>query len=198
MKRVAIVLLAALSAGALAACETATPYQPVARGTAQSGGYAEIKLEDNRWRVTFQGNTETPRDTVETYLLYRAAELTLAQGFDWFEATDRDIDKQVETVVSPDPWGYGYGWRPYWRFYGGWGGRWSDPFYAWGPADVTTYERYEAAAEVVMGHGPKPAGDRRAFDAREVVANLGSHIVRPKDAASQPPSSPPPSGPGSI
>jgi hypothetical protein len=193
MKRAVLILFTALSLGALSACETATPYQPVASGNAQSGGYSETRLEANRWRVTFQGNTLTSRSTVENYLLNRAAELTVAQGFDWFETTDRNTDKKTETYVTPDPWGYGYGWHPYWRYYGrhGWVGYgdpfFGDPFYRgpfhggpyWGP-DVETTQRYEASAEVVMGHGPKPAGDRRAFDAREVITNLGPHIVRPK------------------
>ena len=34
--------------------------------------------------------------------------------------------------------------------------------------------------EIVMGHGPKPADDRRGFDARDVIANLSAKIVRPK------------------
>ena len=31
-----------------------------------------------------------------------------------------------------------------------------------------------------MGRGEKPANDPTAFDAREVIANLGPTIVRPK------------------
>ncbi|KAK0358834.1 hypothetical protein LTR94_033752 [Friedmanniomyces endolithicus] len=42
-----------------------------------------------------------------------------------------------------------------------------------------TVDRYEATAEIVMGRGPKPAGDPNAFDAREVINNLGSRVTRP-------------------
>ncbi len=185
-------LVVTLALGGLAACETATPYQPLSAHNTQSGGYKETQLEAGRWRVTFEGNSLTSRDVVENDLLYRAAELTLAQGFDWFETADRSTDKHTDTYVTPGP--YGYGWRPYWRFYGGaygwrdwdpyWGGpfgpRWGPP---WGPpwgADVQTFERYQASVEIVMGHGPKPAGDKRALDAHEVTTNLASKIVRPK------------------
>ena len=197
MKKAILAALAlALAASGLAACETATPYQPLSPKNAQAGGYSEARLEANRWRVTFQGNSLTSRGTVENYLLNRAAELTLAQGFNWFETNDRSTDKQSDTYVLPGP--YGYGWRPYWRFYGGaYGWRSWDPYFGgpWGPGfgppwgppggppwgpDVQTIERYEASAEIVMGHGPKPANDRHALDAREVTANLASHIVRPK------------------
>jgi len=192
-KALLVALVVTLAGGGLAACETATPYQPLSPKNAQSGGFTQTKIEPGRWRVTFQGNSLTSRGTVENYLLYSAAELTLSQGFDWFETADRSTDKQTDTYALPGP--YGYGWRPYWRFYGGrhgwatwdpywggpwgpgWGGRFGGP--PWGP-DVETVERYEASAEIVMGHGPKPANDRRAMDAHEVTANLASHIVRPK------------------
>ena len=171
-KALLVALAVTLGGGALAACETATPYQPLSSKNAESGGYSENKIDTNRWRVTFQGNSLTSRGTVENYLLYHAAELTLAQGFDWFEMADRATDKQSDTYALPGP--YGYGWR-------GWDPYFGDPF--WGPgwgADFQTVERYQATAEIVMGHGEKPAGDRRAMDAHEVTTNLASHIVRPK------------------
>ena len=185
MKRFLITSAAVfLMAGALAACETATPYQPLHAGSEVSGGYSDLRIDANRWRVSFRGNSLTSRETVETYLLYRAAELTLSEGYDWFETAQRHTDKHVE--VDPGPgyyagWGYGYGWRPYWRYYGygygwrGWDPYWGDPFF-----DPTVTQKYEASAEIIMGHGPKPADDRRALDAHEVVANLKPHIVLPK------------------
>jgi hypothetical protein len=47
---------------------------------------------------------------------------------------------------------------------------------------VDTIDRYDASAEVVVGHGPKPANDPRAFDARQVMQNLAAKIVRPGEA----------------
>ena len=176
--------VAVLAVGALSACETATPYQPLKPGAADAGGYSEVKVEQDRWRVTFNGNGMTNRDTVETYLLYRAAELTVNQGYDWFETVDRQTDKHTQTYVDPVGGPYGYGWRPYWRFYGGggfgrrgWGG-WGDPFWD-EPVDVQNIERYETSAEIVMHHGPKPADDKHAFDAHDVLSNLASKIVKP-------------------
>jgi hypothetical protein len=182
MKAPAIIVAALLVLG-LAACETATPYQPLARGTVVSGGYSDQMLDDTHFRVTFSGNDTTPREQVESYLLYRAAELTSSKGFDWFEMVDRHTQNTGESFVEPyGPWGY---WSPTWRFrgrrggwfYGGGFGYWGDP---WGPyGDLDTINRYSASAEVVIGHGPKPAGDARAFDARQVMQNLEPKIVRP-------------------
>jgi hypothetical protein len=163
MKRLIIAATALLALGGLSACETATPYQPLKPGSASSGGYSEVKVEQDRWRITFAGNSMTARDTVETYLLYRAAELTVNQGYDWFETVDRQTYKHTETFADPvGP--YGYGWRPYWRYsvrgfgWRGWDPYWGDPFWA-DQVDVQTIERYETSAEIVMHHGPKPEGD---------------------------------------
>ena len=173
----------------LAGCMTATPYQPLgAPGTRAAGGYAERQIEANRFRVTFVGNTMTSRETVETYLLYRAAELTRQQGYDWFVTADRETNRHTNTYVEPG-FGGGFGgwggyWGPRWRYWGrGFGWRswdpwFGDPFWA-DTMDVRTVDRYEASSEIVMGRGPKPADNPRAFDARDVLARLGPTIVPP-------------------
>lgn len=180
---------AALSAG-LAACATPTPYQPNLKGQGAAGGYSEIRVEPNRFRVNFAGNSLTTRETVEGYLLFRAAELTVQNGYDWFTVVDRDTDKQSRTYVEPDPfyrpWYGSYGfWRPSWRYYGrgygwrGWDPFWGDPFWA-DRVDVRTIERYEASAEIVMQKGPKPEADPKAFDARAVIDNLRPRVQYPQ------------------
>lgn len=181
MKRV---LMAATATLALAACATATPYQP-AGYDGQRGGFVEQRIEQNRFRVGFAGNSLTSRETVETYLLYRAAELTAQNGYDWFAMVARDTDRDTRFVGRPDPfssrWGYSPYWGPSWRYYrGGYWGPWGafrDPFRD--DIDVRQYDRYEANAEIVMGRGPKPANDPAAFDAREVMSNLGPRIQGP-------------------
>jgi hypothetical protein len=175
----------------LSACQTATPYQPNAPGQAASGGYSESRLDADRWRVNFLGNTLTSRETVEGYLLYRAAELTLQNGDDWFEMVDRNTDRNTRTYVEPDPlydpWygpGFGY-WRPSWRYHAHgfgwqtWDPLWGDPFWA-DRVDITTVQNFEATAEIVAHKGPAPASNPRAFDAHKVVANLGPRIQYPQ------------------
>ena len=111
-------LLAATVAGlGLAACATATPYQP-AGFNGQRGGYAEQRLEQNRFRVTFAGNSVTSREQVEMSLLLRSAELTAENGFDWFATVNRATDRDTRFVGSPDPFyssRYGPYWGPSWR-----------------------------------------------------------------------------------
>src|SRR5688572_16406254 len=90
-------LAPALCALVLAACATPTPYQPNVQGQSTSGGYSDARIEENRFRVTFSGNSLTSRETVETYLLYRAAELTLSSGYDYFIIADRQTDRSTRT-----------------------------------------------------------------------------------------------------
>lgn len=182
--------VAATAALGLSSCATSTPYQPIGAGQV-AGGYSEIRLAPDRYRVTFSGNTLTSRDTVEGYLLYRAAELTLQQGCDWFVIDDRRLEHDVRTHVTPDtfyhPWygpAYLY-WTPSWRYrrpHLGWS-VWSpyrgDPFWA-SHVDVRTVERFEASAEISLRHGAKPADDPKTFDARQVIEALGPKIQRPE------------------
>jgi len=180
--RRALLALGSAAILALAACATPTPYQPL---TGSAGGYASQRIEANRYRVFFAGNSLTSRERVENYLLYRAAELTLENGFDSFTIVDHATDRNVETRVYPDPFPtgpYGY-WRPSWRYYGGpYGWRAWDPWYG-GPfwansVDISTVQRFEANAEIVLQRGA-PQGNR-SFDARQVIQNLGPTIEVPR------------------
>jgi len=171
------VLLALCAASVLAACTAMpTPYQP-AVGT--RWGYEENQIETNRFRVSFGGNSLTDRETVETYLLYRAAELTVEQGYDYFEVVERATDTDTR-YVNTDPFNPYYGGFSvhYAYFHPRWGWRgWRDPF--WDDVQMREIRRFEASAEITLGTGSKPehAG---AFDARDVMANLGDDIVRPE------------------
>ncbi len=182
-------VFAALASGSLllAGCATETAYRPATGTGFARTGYSDRQIENNRFQISFAGNTVTSRDTVEKYLLYRAAELTLQHGDDYFVLADRDTDKQTRTYATPGFGYYGPGWGYWgasWRFHGrGWGWRggpyWGDPF--WGnDIDINTVDRYEATAEIVTGKGEPPKGNVRAFDAHQVIEHLGPSIVMPK------------------
>jgi hypothetical protein len=174
-------LVIAAAALTLGACATATPYAP-AGYNGQRGGYAEQRLEDNRYRVSFSGNSVTSREQVEMGLLLRAAELTTESGYDWFATVNRATDRDTRFQSYGDPFYDRYGpfWGPSWRYYRrGYWSPWGDPFWGRNDFDVRQIDRYEATTEIVLGRGAKPAGDANAFDAREVISNLGGRVVRP-------------------
>jgi len=187
----------------LTACASATPYQPSTHADARNG-FSETQIENDRVRITFDGNSLTKRETVETYLIFRAAELTKQNGYDYFTLTDRAVDKETRLQSSGfnDPY-YGffdysyfhprYGWsnpyyRPYYSRYSRAGFGYRDPFYDpfYGRSnfgrdfDYREISRYRASAEVKFGRGTKPANTPNAFNAQEVIENLGANIVYPE------------------
>jgi len=168
------------SALILAACATATPYGPAERGGGY--GFSEQQIEQNRYRITFRGNSSTARETVENSLLYRAAELTVRQGFDHFIVVENETEARTSYTGSSYPafygrYGYGY------PFHGP-RGHHAFPYYAYGfgwgyPYDSYSREitRYSAVAFVTMHEGSKPDHNSQAFDAREVMTNLGPYVL---------------------
>ena len=165
---------AALLAALAAACVSPTPYRP-AEGFGP--GYRERKIESDRYRVTFAGNEATARETVELSMLHRAAELTLEQGFQWFVVTERATSAETE---------YDAGWAPFADpgFVGLGLGYDRFPYHAHGylwsyPVGYPSGRKFEAAAYVLMRSGAKPAEHPFAYDARQVVENLGPILVRP-------------------
>jgi hypothetical protein len=164
----------------LAACATATPYQASVNS---SSGYSEQSIESNRYRVSFSGNSLTKLETVENYLLYRAAELTKQSGYDYFVIADRNTEKKerYSSTGFGSSFGYGghygFGWSYYSPHYGyGFG---YDPFFD--GYDIRQITRYTATAEIAMYRGAKPAKNARAYQADEVLKELGTKIVRPED-----------------
>lgn len=120
-------LLVAASALTLVACATATPYQPASE-PGGFDGFSQQMIENDRARVTFGGNSLTKRETVENYLLYRAAEMAVERGFDTFTLQERDLEADRRVRVTPgaggafDPYfGYSFyrprfGWSRGYRF----------------------------------------------------------------------------------
>jgi hypothetical protein len=173
MVRIVMSMLAA--AVVLGACAESTPYQRA--GADSRFGFSEQQIESNRYMVQFAGNSLTDRQAVETFLLYRAAELTLEQGYDHFTIVRRDTDadrRLTGTVGSPFRSSYGFNYRYYHPRFGWYG--WRDPF--WDDVNVREITQYHAMAEIQMGCGARE-GDPNTFNAGEVVRNLGPNVRPP-------------------
>lgn len=163
-----VVLLASLSA-----CASPTPFKPA--DADDTYGYIDQTIENDRVRVAFAGNTVTPRQTVETYLLYRAAEVTVERGYDYFVTANSDIERNTSYFGNTTNYGglgmgrYGDPWD-----YGGFGG--------FGTTDLRPIDSYTAFVDVKMFKGGRPENQVNAYDARQVLQNLGGSILRPGDA----------------
>lgn len=173
MRRSATLFVPFALAMILAACAGPTPYGPAT----ERDGYRDQVLEENRYRVTFSGNTRTPRETVENYLLYRAAELTVASGHDWFRVAEQDTE--VQTRLRGFNTGFGrFGFGPFFYRSGFRGGF----FGGIGTFNARPINRYEAFANILVFKGDKPAEDAQAYDARSVLKALEPSITRTETA----------------
>ncbi|WP_248679355.1 CC0125/CC1285 family lipoprotein [Sinimarinibacterium sp. CAU 1509] len=158
-------LLLALLAGVLGGCATATPYQQQRDGY----GYTEQKLESNRYRVSFRGNAATSLDAVQNALMFRAAELTVAQHGDYFVV----LNTQTEGTQSANSPTVGIGLGGF--SFGSHGG----VSVGFGGSTQVDKTAYSASAEIQIFSGPKSADQPTAFDARELMSNLGPLLKRP-------------------
>jgi hypothetical protein len=169
----------------IAACQTPTPYQ---QATSPNGdGYTTQQLEANRFRISFRGNSLTTRQTVDTYMLYRAAEVTLQSGNDYFVVANKDVDKNTAYQNYGDDlawgWGGGWGWR---RGFG------PGPAYGGGIDYSRPVNSYDAIADIVAYRGNKPATNQNAYNAREVLNAIGPTVVHIAPAPGAPPVGAPP------
>ena len=151
----------------VAACGAPTPYQPAVDGN----GYAEQALETNRYRVTFSGNSLTSRETVENYLLYRAAEVTLASGNDHFLVVDTDTERSTTYHTTFTGVGGHPGFYSFRNFH-------SHGFGGFSTATARPRDRYQSFANIIVGKGEKPADEPNAYDARDVLKRLAQTIER--------------------
>jgi hypothetical protein len=159
-------LIAAACSAALAACATApTVYAPAPGPTAS--GFNEYRIEPGRYRVTYRGGAGAPPAQVADYALLRAAELALADGYDWFRVADRwmegspDRGPQVSIGGGSSSFGrrssVGVGVGTSFSLGGG--------------------PQLAQTIEVVMGRGSTPR-DADVYDARAIQREVGGRMGR--------------------
>jgi len=164
-------ILGLLAFVTLSGCIAPTPYK--AADASNHAGYSQERLADNRFRVTFRGNSATLRDKVEDYLLLRSAEVTRDAGYAWFAFDTRNTEAKTEyqTDFAGWPgWGPGFGWyRHSWAF---------DPFGH--VATTVSSTKYEAYAEIILLTPEQAKADPHALRAEDVIARLGPGAERPQ------------------
>jgi len=155
---------------ALSACTVPTPYQ------ASDGGYGyhEQQIEDDRYRVTFAGNPSTPRENVQNFLLYRAAEITVENGYDHFIIHDSDLERSTRYFSQGFINDFGlssFSRRRSLRRFSR-----SRTF----ASSAVPINEYSGIADIIMAKGDKPDGEASAYDALDVLQNL-QPLIRPSE-----------------
>ena len=154
----ALLLTLALS---LAACATPAAYAPAARPGGP--GYFATRIENDRYRVTYNGAANEAQ--ASDFALLQSAELTLAQGYDWFIVDQRSTDSagggngpRISVGGGSSTFGHhtsvGAGVGVGFNLGGG--------------------AKSSVTLEIRLGRGPKPT-DVNAYDARQV-----RETVRPR------------------
>ncbi len=168
------ILTFAAAAFALAACAS-TPAAPpyAAASSPTSAGYSETQIESNRYFVTYRAPSTGEVARLEDYALLRAAELTLANGRDWFWVDRRTIDQEQNARNSGPSIGVGVGGGSYGRRSGVSGG--VGITFPLGNQDRPARAR-GATYEVRFGEGVKP-DEPNAYDARSTAQAIRSRIT---------------------
>jgi len=152
--------LAACLASLAAACASTPPVYGPASQNPSGIGYDDVRIENDRWRVTYTAQGERAQLEAERLVLRRAADLTIRNGFEWFEIVDRRTVTEGEDT-SPVRVGGSVS--------RGWGsGGWSGTGVGLG-VSINPGQRPSATAtiEIIAGRGaPRPQG---AYDAAALL-----------------------------
>lgn len=158
----------------LGACASSPQY--VAADDADDYGHYTRKLSENRYRVNFNGNRRTGLQDTRDYALLRAAEVTLAKGYEWFQI----VDRETATTESREPRG-GFAHERAWyvqRDCGLLGCRQAvrpATWTTWSADTGRTTEKHSHSIEIVMGKGEMPE-DGNYYDAKAVVSAIYESI----------------------
>lgn len=158
---------------ALTACGGPTPYK--AAEEENRYGYSEERLDPETWRLRFAGNAVTPREQVEDYLLFRAAEIAKGAEASGFVVLSQDVERKTFYAGNYRPPIFtGLYGRSYFIH-----GRHRGLFYAQ-PTAYRPIDRYTAHGTIRLFRGAAPEGLGVPFNAEEVLTTLGPRITRPE------------------
>ncbi|WP_423946099.1 CC0125/CC1285 family lipoprotein [Candidatus Binatus sp.] len=159
---------AALAISALSSC--ATPYQ--AKGF--RGGYSDIRIDSNTSMVSYRANAYTDRQTVQSYLLYRCAQVTVGDGYDYFVLTSGDTEARHGAISTPSTYSSTTTASAFASGNSAFGN--AQTFGTVNPGQTITYTKYVASAVIRMFKGKRPPDDPLAYDAHEVIQYMRPNI----------------------
>lgn len=114
-----------------------TPYQSLGK----MGGYSDSLINAKTAKVSFYGNVYTSNQKVADGMLYRCAEVTLQNNFDYFEIVNNSI-RTYTFYISPEI---------------------NDL------SKRLITRRFALSVEIKMFVGKKPLDNNNAYDARELI-----------------------------
>ena len=65
------------------------------------GGYDEVQIDSNAWRVSFHGNEFTDKERATNFCLLRCAEICLQNGYSYFVIVSQDSSEKNTSYTTP-------------------------------------------------------------------------------------------------
>jgi hypothetical protein len=145
---------------ACAGC-AATGYEALKNGS----GYYDLKLQTDTYEVGFKGNDLTDLDRVANFALLRAADVSVAEGYGFFEIVDSKSTQRrfyqqspatVQSMTYTNNGGTSYS---------------TSQFY---PGAGSEFQRHGVIL-TIRCYKTKPASLAMVYDAKQVAENLRKH-----------------------
>lgn len=166
----------------LAGCMGHYWYKPISADRGynynDAGGYKDYLININTSVITYDGDTRTSLSRIKQYLLYRAAEVTIAHNYDYFVVVSTSPSPFVMPLITPEYhkylkapavlYPYTYTPNQYTAFNRSYPGREFPRFTCYPNKAVVTIEMFQ---------GDVPATQPYAFNALDVVAETDHSIL---------------------
>lgn len=81
----------------------ATPYESQKSFWNGQTGFSQTRLGLDKWQLEFVGNDLVDRETARKYVLKRAGELALAEGYSWLKVDELTITRDAVSVTPSRP-----------------------------------------------------------------------------------------------
>jgi len=141
-----------------------TPYQQ----HGFRGGYSDTRVGHDTVLVSFKGNGFTSKERTQLYLLYRCAEVTQEDGYDYFVVTSGGTDAATSYLSN-------YSSNTTASAIGTGNSAFASA-QTYGSGATIPVRKYGTDAMIKMFKGQKPASNQNAYDARETLQYLGPQL----------------------
>ncbi len=122
----------------------ATPYKRAGFGDdGWMGGFISTRIDANTYIISFRGNSSTSYQLAQNYVMYRAAEITINAGYDYFLVTN-------SSRMPPENNQHSYYQIP-----------------------CVTCHSNAAVIAIKTFNGSVPIGLANAYDAKEIITHVG-------------------------
>ena len=125
----------------------ATPYKPLSI----TGGFSEVKIQEGMYKVYFKGNAYIGEERIRNYTLYRCAEITLENHYQYFIILEDNISERKGYITDTNK--YGSNTYEYKKLTGGY---------------------------TIQCFADKPETNKTIYNAKEIKKNLSPYINEAK------------------